>query len=379
MNDLNIIEQKCKKPFSWLFGAGLICMALYPSALQYRDDPQTLIFFPNMGLVLLMASVMFMIPFFTIGPKKIWIPLVLIYLFSYTRILLDWEWNVANEIIYVTMALMVYLGARYFGKEILRPFVLFTAAAAGMVLIATSMSITDLEASGYTYWPFSYTWLATFIGLGGVMGAYIIKNKKWRYLFLGLCLMALLSTRAPVAVIFLGFIAFEVIRGGYLSRQIAVWLAIAGVLFVIFWAVFVPIESERLTMVFASTDNWGEGRLPAYERAITDVSFFGHGFDRYSYQIQTGNVVVHQMPLVVLDQIGLIPAIAWLYVTCTLLFNKSYRFIWLAVIAFCILDYSLWTLFGHWWWAIVGISSMEYQEDMITEKVNNGKIGYVYS
>lgn len=354
---------------AWLVGLGLIFMAFYCAGWEFRVDTTRWFFFPDLGGIILIGVALYLMATRRLetGPRKFWIPIVIIYTFMILRTIIDAVTVLGNvgdlwvECQMAMTAVLVYAMGRYYGRTIFQPFVLFAAVASVLVVAATLYTIRDLATigTGWNFFPWSYTWLATFIGMGGVLGAHTIDTPKRRYWFIGLCLAGLLLTRAPVAFILIAFLGVTMLWRRDYNRYIIIALAITGALFLVFWfGVLGGGGEERLSQVLGGTDNWGDGRLPAYQRALEEVSFFGHGFDRYSYQLQTGDVVVHQMPLIIVDQIGVLPALAWLFITGYLLYRSRYPYIWAAVLAFSALDYMLWTLFGYWWWAIVGVSSL---------------------
>lgn len=295
-----------------------------------------------------------------LGPKKLWIPIVVIWSFIIIRSLLDGMGDLSREARLATTSVLVYAMGRYYGMKIFQAFIPFVVIVCILVVTVTIYRFDDLGNMNTGSWwaPLNYTWLATFIGMAGTLSAYTITSAKWRYAYIGLITMGLLLTRAPVAFILIAFIFLVMFIKRDLNRNILIALGISGSCYLMFWfLVLGGGGNERLAHLFVNSEAWGPGRIPAYSSVINNISFFGHGFNRYGTELQS-SVLVHQTPLVIIDMIGVIPALAWLYVTYHLTRNSQYQYVWAAVLAFCILGHFLWTFFGHWWWAIVGATSI---------------------
>jgi len=95
------------------------------------------------------------------------------------------------------------------------------------------------------------------------------------------------------------------------------------------------------------------GRWVAITEAVRNFSFIGHG---YSLSTVPGGIV-HNIPLIIMHQVGPFAALAWLFVTLYCLIKTGWKYIWVAVIAMCVFDHYLWTQMAPWWWALVGVTT----------------------
>jgi hypothetical protein len=94
---------------------------------------------------------------------------------------------------------------------------------------------------------------------------------------------------------------------------------------------------------------------------FANISFFGHGLSLTEFNPTTA----HNVPVVILQQIGVIPALCWIWVTIYCLIKTPYKYAWTAIIGLSVFDHYLWTQAAVWWWALVGVSSVGHIPDYI--------------
>ena len=95
------------------------------------------------------------------------------------------------------------------------------------------------------------------------------------------------------------------------------------------------------------------GRWYAIVEAVRNFSFIGHG-----YSLSTvGGGIVHNMPLIIMYQIGPFAALAWLFVSVYCLIKTGWKYAWVAILAMGVWDHDIWTQMAPWWWALVGVST----------------------
>jgi len=137
---------------------------------------------------------------------------------------------------------------------------------------------------------------------------------------------------------------------------------------------------DGLGMDIVTTENdtgWGNGRLPAYKTAVSSISFFGHGYALFETERtitpegdETWTVpTVHNVPLIIVDQIGIIPAIMWLFITLYCLVRTSWKYAFVCVLGLCVFDHFIWTIFAPFWWVLVGVATTGEIEDKIFKVV----------
>jgi len=109
------------------------------------------------------------------------------------------------------------------------------------------------------------------------------------------------------------------------------------------------------------------GRWPVIVREMKNISFIGHG---YSLSI-VGGGIVHNIPLIIVHQIGPIAGIAWLFVTVYCVIKTKWKYAWVAIMAMCVFDHYIWTQFGPLWFCLIGVStSSTIKSDLIFRRAN---------
>lgn len=112
------------------------------------------------------------------------------------------------------------------------------------------------------------------------------------------------------------------------------------------------------------------GRLEYVVTCVTDIKVLGHGYDVTPLWVEATDLhPVHNTPLIILDQIGPLAALAWLWVTFFCLIKTKWKYIWVAILAASVFDYYVWTQFAPYWWLFIGLSTMETKSDLIFREV----------
>jgi hypothetical protein len=108
------------------------------------------------------------------------------------------------------------------------------------------------------------------------------------------------------------------------------------------------------------------GRWEPIVDAVKNIQFFGHG---YTLSLVSGGIV-HNIPLIVVHQIGPIGGLAWLFVMVWCLFKTKWKYAWIMVLAMNCWDHYLWTQMFQVTWLLIGISSTSLiKSDLMFKKV----------
>jgi len=118
-------------------------------------------------------------------------------------------------------------------------------------------------------------------------------------------------------------------------------------------ATLFSVLSGSQPLTFEAIDAMTSSRWTVIVKEMQNISFWGHGYSLST----TGGGVVHNIPLIIIHQIGILPAIAWVFVTAYCLLKTKWKYAWMAVIAMCVFDHYIWTQFVPFWWALVGVST----------------------
>jgi hypothetical protein len=93
-------------------------------------------------------------------------------------------------------------------------------------------------------------------------------------------------------------------------------------------------------------------RVDVIGRAMQDIQPLGHGI-----QITSNNQsTIHNVPLIIIDQIGIIGALAWCIATVYLLTHSKQKYLWIMFIALGIFDHETWDNAAPYWWVLAGTS-----------------------
>ena len=108
----------------------------------------------------------------------------------------------------------------------------------------------------------------------------------------------------------------------------------------------IPINMETMNII---TSN----RWEVYVEAVERFNFIGYG---YSLDLTQGRNI-HNVPLNVMDQIGILAGIAWLGLSIYCAIKTKWHYAWIAILAMGVFDHYLWTQFGPMWWVLIGVST----------------------
>ncbi len=112
-------------------------------------------------------------------------------------------------------------------------------------------------------------------------------------------------------------------------------------------------ESGQSALDYELMEGLTAYRWGVYIRALSDISLLGHGL----FLGTTGGDIVHNIPLIIMNQVGPLAAVMWSFVTVYCLVKTRWKYVWIAVIAASVFDHYLWTQFTPLWWALVGVST----------------------
>lgn len=259
----------------------------------------------------------------------------------------------------------VYLVGRILKDDLFAPFsfaVIF--AAVGCIVYGI---IYPGKLSGGFVSPTNYDIAAGLLIFGVVVGI-----MKWRWWLSAVALVGLFFCGAPEGLIGVGVVLLAVLIRRDLGKKLLLSVGVV-VLAVALWfglgygqelysytvwnvaGGVLPTKPETASTV---------GEYPQYpqlvarwdgiKKAMSDIQPFGHGYSVTHFTTYT----VHNIPLVVADQVGVLAGVAWLFATIYCLIKTKWKYAWVAVIALSLFDHYLWTQVAPWWWALAGVSTV---------------------
>jgi len=106
-------------------------------------------------------------------------------------------------------------------------------------------------------------------------------------------------------------------------------------------------------MSYESTNALTTNRIESTKDALGRVSVLGHGYSPTDFHIG----MVHFVPLAVVDQLGPLAALAWVFLMFYLLVKSTWKYVLVAVLALSIWDHYLFTQMIPFWFVIIGLAS----------------------
>ena len=258
----------------------------------------------------------------------------------------------------------IYVVSRTLGARLFRPLIPFVLIGVVLAIIGGLVNPNIIYAEQDITLITNYCALAGYLILGGVLN-----QGRWQGAFLLIILVGLFFVGALETVFIVGVLGIIMLVRRDIDKRLLIPIGILAVL-VISWLVvgrLVPLYqggcgnvatifgvlngSQPLT--YEAMDSMTSNRWGIIVVAVQNVSFWGHG-----YSLSTvGGCVVHNLPLIIVHQVGILPAISWAFVTVYCLIKTKWKYAWVAVIAMCVFDHYIWTQFTPYWWVLVGVST----------------------
>lgn len=314
-----------------------------------------------------------------LGDKKVVIPLIIISGFIGLSGLTAEGWQ--DKVAPLGMGLVLfatYLGARVLGRGIFFAFAPLVIIGVVSVIVGgllnagqpTSGFITNYCASGgyiiigtllvlprsLPRWPFITVAMIGLFFIGalevifilGILGVVVIVRRDF-----GKSLYILTGCAVAVSIVWglLGYLTPLYLGNSNLQHM---WMAISG----------------QSVVDYELLESMTSGRWGVYMATLSDIRLLGHGL---FFGVVEGGTV-HNMPLIIMHQVGPVVAVMWLFVTVYCLIKTQWKYAWVAVITMGVFDHYLWTQFTPLWWALIGVSTnSSMQSDFIFRRTDNDK------
>lgn len=351
---------------------GICLFPIHNQALTLTDGDETVFFLPWLGIGLIMYGLISLYDGNwqrikdNVGPNVIWIPLLIIVGSGFTRLIIEPIAETFASGCFLLGLFLLYTASRQLGKKILLcliPIVIIEAISipiyglidsgqkAGGIL--TSTGELGIRSANY---DIAAGWI--------ILGSAFLLWHKWFRSWIWLSLVAVGYYFMGAEEAFFGIGCLAVIA---LLRKDLSWKVIIPIsLFLLCFGLgslndtthdIYDTSETKFTAVAEQTDydsvtGLTTNRWETYERAVNDLSVLGHGYTPTDFTVHTA----HNVPLIVADQIGIMAALAWLWVTLYCLLKTSWKYAWVAIIALSVFDHYTWTQMAPFWWIIIGLS-----------------------
>jgi hypothetical protein len=360
---------------AWLISTGLVLFVIHNRAQPFRNY----IFLPQVGLALIVFSLIEawndsrkLKQRITLGSKWIWIPMLVIVSMCWLRVPV---YGFANTDIagalFFSLMFALYLASRLLGQKILIAF-LPALIIEAITVIVQGLVYPGLFSGGIlTSPPDLIKWANYELANGFLLFGFLIYQGNYKWELGTLIIVAIFFTGAPEAVFLVPLMGLlMLIRRDLDWSKIAVSLCIVAAI-AVSWQVAGGYTKKlwlRTPEAFTSFNDpvkkqfeyesrwiilnpiWS--RIIGYQYTIGRASLLGYGV-----QIVGNNpLTAHNVPLIIVDQIGIPAAIAWCVATGYLVLKSKQKYLWIMFIAMGVIDHYTWDNAAVWWWTIAGTS-----------------------
>ena len=364
-----------------VIGLGLALLPIHNqwlTSLATNSKGETLFFLPAFGyLLLIMGAGLFLVNNWDKvqqmgwGDKKVVIPLIIISgLIGLSGLTAEgWQDKVAP--LGMGLALFAtYLVARVLGRGIFFAFAPFVIV--GVVSIVVGGLLSAGEPTG--------GFITNYCASGGyiIIGILLVLPRSLpRWPFIMVALVGLFFVGALEVVFIISMLGIVVLVRRDFGRSLYILTGCVVVVIVVWWLLgyLTPLymgnsNIQYLWMAISGQsaidsellEGMTSGRWGVYMTALADIRLLGHGL--FLGVVEGGTV--HNVPLIIMHQVGPIVAVMWLFVSAYCLIKTQWKYAWVAVIAMGVFDHYLWTQFTPLWWALVGVSTnTTIQSDLI--------------
>jgi hypothetical protein len=201
-----------------------------------------------------------------------------------------------------------------------------------------------------------------------ILGA-LLATKSLRWILLTISVPSLVLAGSEEAIFALGVIAVvSLIRKDTGRKAIPI---IGTVVVVVIMLVAFQKPITMYSRVFPqitdpSVTTLTNGRADSYSGALSDIQLFGHGYDPRTMSYDS----IHNVPLMILYQIGPFGLAAFLLILLLTLLKTKDKYLMIGLGSLMAFDHYLWTQLFSWSWAVVGISQRGEESDNIWKEAD---------
>jgi hypothetical protein len=392
---------KYQNILAWVLGIGVVSFA-------FRNY-----FYPGIliGLVLCIAVlfIMFVLilndknrPKNVLGSKLVWIPLLIISLsiiVSGISVYLNNK-NASDLFIRIVIAVVffgVYLACRIFGEKVFRPFAIAVVIETSSVVVNSLILHYGIHNGGLASFT-DYNVAIALLLFGAIVSIFY---KQW--IIVAIASVGIFFTGAEEGIFALAIISLVILIRRDFSKRILLLVGLVVIIVILGITPFSytrdlyaqPIDkiSELIThkhnkqsvevsvaapkyIGVSSPNSYNNkldyilnGRLNMMEKALDNLKPLGSGY--VMNPVDPIDNAIYNVPLVIVQQVGVLAGIAWVFVTILCLVKAKWKYVFIALIALSCFDNFIFCQLGAWWFCLVGISTTSMRKsDLIFKEIN---------
>jgi hypothetical protein len=353
----------------------LLCVGLLLFIGHYQSQPLLrYVFLPQIGTAILLSVVLFMlfhrwgeIRNVGLGDKFLWIPLGVISGSAVLRAVVFHNLDSLAGALFMSSMFGLYLVSRIYGERALGFFMPIVMAGAVSIVVSAVIN----RGTGNSGLFNNYATASEFLVFG-----WLVSPRKHQWWLAGFVISGLYFTGAPEAVFYVAVIGLVILLRRDWGIKMALPLGVLGFLMVVcsltgitevLWqrsfdmvnGCYVAMtdrglsDGKRALLLDESTD----GRWLTTWRLQRRVSPLGYGLDLTNETTLEGGHVPHFIGLLVTDQLGPAAAVAWFVAMIGGIVKTNWKYGFLALVLFGVIQPFVWTLFAPYMWTMAGSAS----------------------
>lgn len=347
---------KIKQLPAYLIGIGLILFVV-----NQPDQPlMNVMLISNLGLLLIYLGIIWSISKIksvkelSLGSRWVYIPLLVIVVSIIISSLLSGASNKFALALFAPTLFALYVLGRYYGETIFKPFLY------GVIIVSTSLVIGGIINPGIKQGglisPTNYDMATGFLVFGTLV---CVWRKQWILTFIAL--IGLFFTGADEAIFSVAVIFATVLIRRDFSRKLVLPIAALSMMLIIAIPLGITTElySPTVQKVESATEgNWlqATGYRLTGNWQISELKPFGTGY-YVSWNDNYRGKIPHNVPLIIVEQIGIAGALAWCVVAGYCLIKTKWKYAWVGLLSLCVFDHFIWSMCAPWFWVLAGVST----------------------
>jgi len=405
--------KKSDSIYAWIVGISIMLFAVHHPQQPFLEQA----FIPTMAMfALCMAVFMWTAENYrrlSLGDKKVWIPMAVIA-FSistsgFVQLLMGGSElpHALASLAFGIILFALYVMSRSIGEAMFSPFMV------AVIIVAISCVIYSIYKegrSGGILSPTNYDIATGFLIFGTVVSA--VRHQWW---LLSIALFGLAFTGAEEALVCVALLSVVCLLRHDWGRKMVLPVAIVVIGLAVGFGTGLAkpyyqaaqLKVERFVMLvngesFDYTISWDSPGEPYYprtfyttenniqylvhyeyewEEALDSITFWR--WTQYKHMVQTFTPLghgyemnvfnyyfAHNVPMIIAQQVGIVAALAWIWVVVYCLIRTKWKYAFVAIIGLSLIDHFIWTQVAPWWWVLVGVATVsDRKSDLVFREV----------